>query len=232
MGAKLPDLKIPKREKWREIRANAKGKKGLSKHNLGQGIQDFHAAYQKAKDKDDAVGAQMVVATLDMLCDKYCNDIKVKYPDLAKAVTNNLITPLSTLEKELKKIQKEKEEGQKNQVKQQNEKFLVASELVRKVGVAVNVEAAKYHKTKMILDNTVEKNRVPTDQRDKTVLSSKADCTKSIEVITGLKKQLDPIMNSDPKFSTEEFKAMGLAELAHKIANIVGAIKHLGEILK
>lgn len=108
---KLPVHNVPTRTEWKKMRDNKGGKSGLSKVEVGPGLDDFHTAYKNAEKSGKADTLNKEITSLIKKMKTYIADVKDKYKDVATVAKTKILDELQSLEAAIEKAGNEKAAG-------------------------------------------------------------------------------------------------------------------------
>jgi DNA repair exonuclease SbcCD ATPase subunit len=104
---KLPTNTLPTRKLWTTLRDNAGGKSGMSKADVGPGLDAFHKAYETAQKKNDLGPLTKEITALTKTITTYINEVKKDNKKVADVAEDRIKRPLDGFKTEMANTAKE-----------------------------------------------------------------------------------------------------------------------------
>jgi hypothetical protein len=147
----MPVNTLPTRKLWKTLRDNAGGKSGMSKAEVGPGLDDFHKAYEVAQKKGDFGALNKEIAALTKTISTYITEVKKTHKKVADVAESRIKGPLDRFKTEMASLAQEGNKKLNSQVAildeiiacdKETKKVLAAIEQVAKA-IALVREGAK-----------------------------------------------------------------------------------------
>lgn len=190
---------IPNRKQWQKLRDAAGGKSGDAKVSVGDTLDSFHKALDKAQKADDLKLVNNEINKLTKVVDAYIAQVGKKNKDLAKVVKDKIKFPLQDFIANCSDSKSDGDKGQEDTKKQMaaaikgvkgNEAQL--KELVSKTSKAISNIGAQ-----------IDAGKIPTDMKKKLVAANELMAKNYDKMLKASVKRRQSLLDDEAKLGKD-----------------------------